>query len=215
MVYACESVTFGICAKTANSTEPESELLRGGTDQIPYSIPSAGNRVFLLEGWPLGKAVSMDLAEPYGLDTLALGDSGPLASIDVSPDGRWIAYVNANDELWVESLDPAVSQRDLVSSDRSGDPLWTKGGLELVYRSRDDRSVYAVPFDPLTGEVGAPESLFGAPYVLSPNRRYRQWAVTPDGQRFIMVKGRADQRPRRLVLVQNFFEELNRLAPVD
>ena len=43
----------------------------------------------------------------------------------------------------------------------------------------------------------------------------RCWDVSPDGQRFLMVKTgeRAPQPVTELILVQNWFEELNRLVP--
>jgi hypothetical protein len=62
--------------------------------------------------------------------------------------------------------------------------------------------------------AGVPKSLFRGPYftVLSG----RTYDVAPDGGRFLMIKQdapRAERRPTQLVVVQNFFEELKRLAP--
>jgi hypothetical protein len=37
--------------------------------------------------------------------------------------------------------------------------------------------------------------------------------VFPDGQRFVMVKGADPRGTREIVLVQNWFEELKRIAP--
>ena len=41
--------------------------------------------------------------------------------------------------------------------------------------------------------------------------------MSPDGQRFILAVDEADEESGRLdlVLVENWFEELNRLVPVD
>ncbi len=43
----------------------------------------------------------------------------------------------------------------------------------------------------------------------------RAWDISPDGQRFLMVKldERKPQPVTELILVQNWFEELRRLAP--
>ena len=117
-------------------------------------------------------------------------------------------------EVWVESLDPSIPRRWNVSAGDGFAPLWTKEGQELVYR-RDlsDHAVFAVSIDPNTGAPGMPERLFADPYYAPDWYWYREWDVTPDGQRFIMMKQPEDQLPRRLVLVQNFFEELRQVLP--
>jgi hypothetical protein len=45
----------------------------------------------------------------------------------------------------------------------------------------------------------------------------RGWDISPDGERFLMVKleERKSQPVTELVLVQNWFEELRRLAPAN
>ena len=66
-----------------------------------------------------------------------------------------------------------------------------------------------------TFEAGTPQVLFTGSYVVSIGRMYD---ITPDGQRFLMIKpaetteeGLANQ----VILVQNWFEELKRLVPTD
>jgi hypothetical protein len=41
---------------------------------------------------------------------------------------------------------------------------------------------------------------------------FRNWDITPDGQRFVMVADRSQRREIRIV--RNWFDELRRLAPV-
>ena len=46
----------------------------------------------------------------------------------------------------------------------------------------------------------------------------RTYDISPDGERFLMIKegGLGDEtEPTQLILVQNWFEELNRLVPTD
>jgi serine/threonine protein kinase len=61
------------------------------------------------------------------------------------------------------------------------------------------------------------ELILGRPTMLFERRRNPDlpvYAVTPDGQRFIFLDDSvAEPAPTHLVLVQNFSEELNRLAP--
>jgi hypothetical protein len=49
-------------------------------------------------------------------------------------------------------------------------------------------------------------------YAFSNNRGPR-FDVFPDAKRFVMIRGADLQRTREIVLVQNFFEEVKRLAP--
>ena len=59
-------------------------------------------------------------------------------------------------------------------------------------------------------EVSPPELLFDGPYTLDLSGHQR-YDVAPDG-RFLMVENSEDFR---VVLVENFFEELKRLVPTD
>ena len=67
--------------------------------------------------------------------------------------------------------------------------------------------MFAVSFDPGSGRIGTPVQLFEDDYLRG-NTRIREWDVTADGERFIMIKAPEDGLPRRLVMVQNFFEVL-------
>jgi hypothetical protein len=60
--------------------------------------------------------------------------------------------------------------------------------------------------------AGNPARLFTGPYFAALNGR--TYDVSPDGQRFLMVKDRtgAPFAPRRIVVVEGFFEELKRRA---
>ena len=62
---------------------------------------------------------------------------------------------------------------------------------------------------------GTPEILFEGNYVTGFGRSYD---VMPDGQRFLMIKEGTPEEsgvPPSLILVQNWFEELRRLVPVN
>jgi hypothetical protein len=66
-----------------------------------------------------------------------------------------------------------------------------------------------------TFSAGTPRVLFEGPFRIDgPSRGYD---VTPDGQRFLMVREVAQQpgRVSQMVLVQNWLEELKRLVPTN
>ena len=67
---------------------------------------------------------------------------------------------------------------------------------------------------------GTPEVLFEGDYLTAVGRNYDvAYDVAQDGQRFLMIKegGNSDKTaaPASLILVQNWFEELRRLVPVN
>ena len=76
-------------------------------------------------------------------------------------------------------------------------------------------SVMAVPVTTQpTFTAGTPVKLFEGIY--GTNRPARNHDVTPDGQRFLFVQEKETSAPKltQIVLVQNWFEELRRRAPI-
>jgi hypothetical protein len=139
----------------------------------------------------------------------------------LSSDGKWLAY-NSNeagrDDVYVQPY-PGPGPRVLVSRSAPGGfaPTWRGDGAELYYYTGTEAGLqmHAVSLQITEAgvSVGAPRALFQGRYVgSSPGRAYD---VTSDGQRFVMVR-RID-RPTTaavpmMVLVENWFEELKRLA---
>ena len=67
-----------------------------------------------------------------------------------------------------------------------------------------------VPVEPgLNLQVGEATSLFEGQYFTNPN--LRSYDVSPDGQRFLLIK---PSGVPEIIVVPNWFEELTRLVPV-
>ena len=82
----------------------------------------------------------------------------------------------------------------------------------MVYRT--GAALYAVSFEPATGEIGTPVLLFRkADAGRLGQGRTVGYDVTPDGSRFLMVV--PIERPEALptVVVLNWLEELKRKVP--
>ena len=66
--------------------------------------------------------------------------------------------------------------------------------------------------------AGTPTRLFEGPYFLAAAASGRTYDVSPDGQRFLMIKpvgpDQADA-PTSIILVQHWVEELKRLVPTN
>ena len=127
-----------------------------------------------------------------------------------SPNGRWIAYQSDETgqfEVYVRRFPGGGGMRQ-VSTEGGAFPIWNPNGKELFYLSGDKMMAVVVETE---GELvlGRPTVLFERHYP-----RDSTFAVTPDGRRFIVLDDSvAEAAPTYLVLVQNFGEELKRLAP--
>ena len=92
-------------------------------------------------------------------------------------------------------------------------------GQELFYRDGRNPGVVRVPVDTSSSfRPGNPETLFTGPYRAWLPNRGRSYDLSPDGERFLMIKesGETDVTGPigRIVLVQNWFEELKDRVPL-
>ncbi len=137
---------------------------------------------------------------------------------DISPDGRWLAYVSDESgrrEVWVTSF-PDSEQRKLVSNEGGTAPAWSPDGREIYYLSENKLMVV----DADAGSelsLGIPRTLIEGPlYSGDPLRGYD---ITPDGAKFIFTTRLEPEQNippvRELQVVLNWFEELKRLVPTD
>ena len=136
-------------------------------------------------------------------DTLvatAAGERNP----SVSPDGRWLAYqarAGASTDVQVRAYPNTRGALYQVSNAGGASPRWSRDGREIFYRGRGD-SLVAVPVLPgPTFSMGAERALFSLRGVTS-------WDVGPDSQRFLLVRARDVNSSERLIVVENFHEEL-------
>ena len=134
---------------------------------------------------------------------------------DLSPDGRWLAYVSDEsglEEIYVRSY-PDMERKWQISTDGGLEPAWSADGQELFYRDAEGRSVMVVSiatepdFSP-----GRPRLLLEGTFVPSPWFG-RNYDVAPDGQSFVMVENVVPEDIQTdLQVVLNWFEELEQLA---
>jgi serine/threonine protein kinase len=131
-----------------------------------------------------------------------------------SPDGRWVAYTSNEsgpDEVYVQGF-PEARGKWQISTGGGYGPRWSPRGQELFYRIGNKvmtiRYSSETAFSPAT-----PQVLFEGEYGSHP-RREGNYAVSPDGQRFLMLKNRdVDGTQSRIQVTLNWFEELKRRVP--
>ncbi|MBM4195279.1 MAG: hypothetical protein FJ202_13025 [Gemmatimonadetes bacterium] len=123
-------------------------------------------------------------------------------------------------EIYVRTF-PEVS-RGLwqVSTGGGTRALWARNGSELFYVSPTGALMRVPVSRSDTWAAGAPVKLLEEGYYTIPGGNVgRTYDVSPDGQRFLMMKaaGRTDQAPipPQIVVVQHWDQELKRLAPAN
>ena len=140
----------------------------------------------------------------------------------VSPDGRWLAYeANNNPDRYEVFVRPFPNVNDgvwQISAAGGAQPLWAPNGRELFYASLDGALMSAAV--QAKGSVwahGTPTQVLKGSYVLAPGLSTRQYDITADGKRFIMVKAPAADAGHApsIIVVQHWLEELKRLVPVN
>ncbi|MHC4070830.1 MAG: protein kinase domain-containing protein [Planctomycetota bacterium] len=137
--------------------------------------------------------------------------------VALSPDGKWLAYVSnelSRDDVFVTGF-PGREGKWHVSNETEGgsEPVWAPDSTAIYYR--DGASLVAVPVNTEGGfGVDRVQRLFKDVYV--PRSSSRNYDIHPDGKRFLMIKKVEEEEEvpvTELIVVENWFEELKRLAP--
>jgi serine/threonine-protein kinase len=133
----------------------------------------------------------------------------------ISPDGRWVAYISnesGRSEIYVRPF-PGPGLKLQISNEGGSEPLWARNGKRLFYRRQGQLWVVDVQTDGVFA-TSKPRLLFDKPEYLT-SSPYRTYDLSLDSQRFLMVKGeqRKPAPVTEMILIQNWFEELKRLLP--
>ena len=110
-----------------------------------------------------------------------------------SPDSKWVAYQSNESgqfEIYVQPF-PGPGGKLQISSNGGAQPRWNRNGKEIFYVSLDSKMMAApvrLSPDGQSLETGTPVALFpvriaGGPL---PGRNKQQYAVSSDGQRFLV-----------------------------
>jgi eukaryotic-like serine/threonine-protein kinase len=134
-------------------------------------------------------------------------------AISLSPDGRWLAYVSEESgarEVYVRPFPNIDAAKFAISVGGGMEPLWRRDGSELFFRNpRGD--MYAVPVTSgPTFTRGAQKLLFSRP-GLTIQDYYRNYDVSTDGKRFLMLDGGGGET-KSLNVIFNWGKQLDRLA---
>ena len=185
--------------------------------QVPRSWSPDGQLLAFHENNPTTKKdiwilrLSDHKAEPF-LRT-PFNEGGPV----FSPDGHWIAYISdesGRNEIYVQPY-PGPGGKWQISTEGGTEPAWNRNGRELFYRS-GSKIISVEVTTQLTFSAGKPKVLFEGQYsVVQTGLMSTAYDVSPDGQRFLMLKPveQAQAAPTQINVVLNWFEELKQKVP--
>jgi len=209
--------------QASDGTGQAERLVESPNQQLPQAVSPDGKQLLFrdlsVESFADVDMLSLDDRKVTPLLQTTFGEQNP----DVSPDGRWIAYESNEsgaNEIYVRPFPAVDTGRWQVSTGGGTRPVWARSGRELFYVvGADAVRMMALPVQTgATFSAGTPRVLFEGRYVATPDRSGRTYDVSPDGQRFLMIKNAAVEVTTSLVpsfvFVLNWFDELRRIAPV-
>src|SRR5882762_10180790 len=163
-----------------------------------------------------------DIASPGSGDILAIRpgiDTAPVPVVATrfsemspafSPNGRWLAFVSNEtgaDAIYVVPFPNTSAGKWAISTGPGTEPLWSHRGNELFYRDASGNLVVVAVNTTPRFSLGRSTALFSAA-GFSSLRFTPQYAVAPDDQRFLMIRPLETSTPDKLIVVENWFEEL-------
>jgi serine/threonine protein kinase len=129
-----------------------------------------------------------------------------------SPDGRWIAYTSDEsgvNQIYVQSFPDSGGKRQ-VSTNGGYYLAWRRDGKELFYVAADKKMMAVdVKADGPNFEVGTPKPLFDL-RVPSFNAAQTQFAVTADGQKFLVANSYGELSSAPIEVVLNWTADLKK-----
>jgi serine/threonine-protein kinase len=225
---------FHLSSKAANGTGPV-ESLHVSRNPLSASTWSADGRTLIFHQ-TMDPGSSSENPDIWALSMDGAATARPLMVESyrelhpaISPDGRWIAYetheikIPGGHNIYVRPF-PNIDDGKWLISTRGGEyPVWAPDGRELYYWSYSGRmTAVRIETEP-DFAVGNPEELFGGEYLtFTTNRPYD---ISPDGQRFLMIKEDSQAREAaeavetppitELIVVDNWNEVLKGIAPLE
>ena len=221
IVYSSQSGgALNIWWKAANETGPAERLTTSANNQWSTSVSSDGKVVVIDQLTPTMShdLMLLTLDGTRRVTPLLQTAFDELSGI-VSPDGHWLAYESNSSgqfDIWVRPFPNASVAQYQISTSGGRRPVWAHNGKELFFLGVDG-TLMRVPIEATATmwNAGAPTKLLESRYYTGAGNPNRSYDVSPDGRRFLMIKGAsADPTtvPPNIIVVLHFDEELKRLA---
>jgi Tol biopolymer transport system component len=206
---------FNLYRKPVAAGGGEQRLLASKSNQRPLDWSRGGRLVFEQSPAPdrIGGLWVLPLLQPPMATRIDVPSRVNGASAQISPDGQWLAWVSApagQEEVYVQAF-PIQGDARRVSSQGGTEPLWRRDMTELFYLAPNG-DLMAVPITKTPAmKFGTPRALFGTALGELTNITGRKrYAVTPDGNRFLMAIPRGGSESAPITVVLNWAGSLAR-----
>jgi eukaryotic-like serine/threonine-protein kinase len=163
-------------------------MLTGANPQAPESWSVSGALAFT-ERRPSGER-DIWVLEPDSSAAPFLMSPFDESAPAFSPNGRLLAYVSdesGRPEVYVQPY-PGPGQKWLISTGGGSDPVWSADGRQLFYRDGTRMMAASIDLTPAVA-AGTARPLFDGAFDVSDLDR--NFDVSPDGRRFLMVRSEA------------------------
>lgn len=215
LAYVSDRFGFYNLFERPASGGPEKLLFRSDRDKMFPSVLPDGKRILLndIETTRYVRSV-VSLDDPKGI--VRLSEETPFSEEHpaLSADGRWTAFDSLESgqrEVYVQAF--AGGPKRQVSVGGGQMPVWNRNGRELFYAARNG-TLMSVTLRPEGGrlEAGEPQPLFPLQFDLSGELPWhlQPYDVTPDGQRFLVIRRAPGVEPDGVVVVTNWTAVLKR-----
>ena len=206
---------FAIQSIAADGAGPVETLLESEFPVVPNAWSPAGNRLVFREDSPNSNLFVTEIGNDESPRAL-LDSEFTRHSATLSPSGTWLAYVSnrsGSDEVYIVSF-PEPGAEYLISSGGGLEPVWSAEDTQLFYRRANGISQMVASLQTEPFRVLSREALFETPDFWFGSIGRSQYDFHSDDRRFLMLNMRgADGDRAQIHIVQNWFEELERLVP--
>jgi Tol biopolymer transport system component len=206
--------------QAADNTGTVERLIESPNTQYPSAVSPDGRRLIFtgVGAKTASDVMAIELDVTRRVTPLVQSQFNERNGI-VSPDGHWLTY-EADDtgrfEIYVRPYPEVNSGHWQVSTTGGTRPIWTRSGRELVYVSPTGALMGVGVARGPSWAATTPTLLVKEGYFTNPIWYGRSYDISPDGQRFLMIKeGGADGTTpaASFIVVQHWLEELKRLVP--
>ncbi len=232
MIYASGSAgSESLFWQAANNTGTAERLTTSPSAQAPMSILPDGTRLIVREAVPTTgydlRVLRLDPSTSPGTSPSPSPGTPPRQTEpllqtpfneqngELSPDGRWLAFqsnASGRDEIFVRPFPNVDGGNWMVSPSGGTRPLWARNGTELFYLDSAGAMTRVPVQTTSTFSAGTATTLFKTVYLRG-GVLARTYDVSPDGQRFLMIKEAAAAQAPTMVVVLNWVEELKAKLP--
>jgi eukaryotic-like serine/threonine-protein kinase len=205
-----------------SSAAAESLLTSQNDDLIPASWSADGRSLVYVDSPPTDNS-EIHVLQIEGRHVTALAGIPAYSNRPtLSPDGRWLAFggpafeTSGRPVVYIRPFAGPGQSRQLV--DDAGQPVWSRDGGKLFFRSRRGASpvspgdgIFELPFDRARGLAAGPErQLFRQALADDLSWGVAGYDVAPDGRFLLVISDESESVPADLNVLLHVDDELRR-----